>query len=358
MRDYVTWGLSSPVSVSQDVRMIADEELGELDRRLVAALQLDGRASWNLVARAAGVSESTAQRRFAALRERRAARVIGVVDVLRCGLGVPVLVRMSCRPGIAEDVAAGLAARPEARFVAVVTGGSDVVAEFVLPTHRHLTRLLHQDVPGVERFTAAETHTVMRTFTSAHDWDTGLLEPEAGALLRPQPVRPFEDQIWESPPDRLSDLELAIVAELGEDGRLSVKELAGRVGASESTVGRRIDSMVERGCLRFRTLVEPVLLGFAVEFMLWLDVEPAQLEAAGRRLARDPGIKYLSATAGPFNLCGQVSLRHFAELYRFTTDVVGALPGVRRADTTLQLETLKRAWVPTVPSPETERSPR
>lgn len=340
--------------------MTGDEELGELDRLLVAALQLDGRAPWHLVARAIGVSESTVQRRFAALRERRAARVIGVVDVLRSGLGVPVLVRVSCRPGTAEDVAAGLAARPEARFVAVVTGGADAVAEFVVPTHRHLTQLPVHDMRGRDQLTETETFTVMRTFTSAHDWDTGLLDPASGALLRPQPVRPFEDQVWERPPDRLDDLELAIAAELGEDGRMPVKELAGRVGASESTVARRIDSMVARGCLRFRTVVEPVLLGFAVEFMLWLDVEPAHLEAAGRQLAGNAGIKYLSATAGRFNLCGQVSLRHFADLYRFTTDVVGALPGVRRADTTLQLDTLKRAWVP-IPPPRlaetvTERS--
>ena len=108
--------------------------------------------------------------------------------------------------------------------------------------------------------------------------------------------------------------------------------------------------MVARGCLRFRTLVEPTLLGFSVELMLWLDVEPAHLETAGRKLATHPGTRYLSATAGRFNLCAQVSLRHYADLYRFTTDVVGALPGVRRADTTLQLETLKRAWVPTAPA--------
>ncbi|MCW2900701.1 MAG: AsnC family protein [Streptosporangiaceae bacterium] len=329
--------------------MTGEHELDELDRRLVAALQLDGRAPWHLVARAVGVSESTVQRRFAALRARDAARVIGVVDVLRCGLGVPVLVRVSCRPGTAEEVAGRLAARSEARFVAVLTGGADAAAEFVVPTHRDLTRLLVQDMPGREELTETETFTVMRTFISAHDWDTGLLDAQAGAMLRPEPVRPFEDQVWERPPDRLDDLELAIAAHLGQDGRMPVKELAGRVGASESTVARRVDSMVARGCLRFRTLVDPTLLGFAVEFMLWLDIHPAHLEAAGRQLAGHPGIKYLSATAGRFNLCGQVSLRHFADLYRFTTDVVGALPGVRRADTTLQLDTLKRAWVPTPP---------
>ncbi|MEU1689055.1 Lrp/AsnC family transcriptional regulator [Micromonospora sp. NPDC005707] len=322
--------------------------LDALDRRLLAALQLDGRAPWGLIARVVGASESTVQRRFTALRNRGAARVIGVVDVLRCGLGVPVLVRVSCRPGTAGEVVTRLAARPEARFVAMVSGSVDVVAEFVVRTHRDLAQVLVHDLPGADLVTDTETLTVMRTFTSAHDWDTGLLDKEAAALMRPTPVRPFEDQVWERPPDRLDDLELAILATLGEDGRMPVREIAAQVNSSESTVARRIDSMVARGCLRFRTLVEPTLLGFAVEFMLWLDVEPAQLDAAGRRLAEDPGTKYLSATAGRFNLCAQVSLRHFADLYRFTTDVVGALPGVRRADTTLQLDTLKRAWLPTV----------
>ncbi len=106
--------------------------------------------------------------------------------------------------------------------------------------------------------------------------------------------------------------------------------------------------MVARGCLRFRTLVEPTLLGFSVELML-ARRRAGPSRDGGPPAATHPGTRYLSATAGRFNLCAQVSLRHYADLYRFTTDVVGALPGVRRADTTLQLETLKRAWVPIAP---------
>ena len=323
--------------------------LDELDQRLLAALQLNGRAPWQVVAKVAGASESTVQRRFAALRRRAAARVVGVVDVLRCGLGVPVLVRVSCRAAAADEVAARLAARPEARFVTVVTGSVDAVAELVVPTHQDLVQVLVHELPATDQVIESETLAVMRTFTSVHDWDTHLLEPDAVALLRPAPAQPFEDQVWEQPPDRLDPLELAIAATLGADGRLSVRDVAAQVRAGEATVARRLDSMVARGCLRFRTLVEPTLLGFSVELMLWLDVEPAHLETAGRQLATHPGTRYLSATAGRFNLCAQVSLRHYADLYRFTTDVVGALPGVRRADTTLQLETLKRAWVPIAP---------
>jgi DNA-binding Lrp family transcriptional regulator len=332
-----------------------NDALDATDQRVLAALQLDGRASWATVARAVGSSESTVQRRYNALVESGAARVIAVVDVLRCGLGIPVLVRVATQPGKSLDVARQLAARPQARFVAVLTGGADAVAEFVVPDHGELSQMLIEDLPAAELITRTETLTVMRTFTSAHDWDPHMLDGAATSLLRREQVHPFEDQVWRQAPDVLDDLELAIAATLGEDGRAPLREVAAQTGTSESTASRRIESMIRRGCLRFRTLVEPSLLGFSVEFMLWIDVAPADLEPAGRQLATHPATKYLSATTGRFNLCAQIALRHFADLYPFTTDVIGALPGVHRAESTLQLDTLKRAWVPTSPAAALDR---
>ncbi|WP_027928562.1 Lrp/AsnC family transcriptional regulator [Amycolatopsis thermoflava] len=324
-----------------------DVKVGELDRRIVAALQLNGRASWGAVAKYAGTSESTVLRRAAQLTESGQLRVIGVVDVLRCGLGVPVLVRFRCRPGTAGAVAEAIAARPETRYASVLTGSADCTAELVLPTHSDVARLQLDGLPGGGDVLETETLAVMRTFTSNHDWDSGVLGPDAVAGLRGEDVRPFEEQLWERPPEKLDELDLAIIAALGEDGRMSFKELSRQVGSSESTAARRVDSLVKRGCLRFRTLAEPGILGFTVEFMLWLSVLPGHLDAAGQQLAAHPGTRYLSATTGRFNLVGQVVLRHYGELYRHTTDVVGALPGLQAADVTLQVSTLKRAWTPT-----------
>jgi DNA-binding Lrp family transcriptional regulator len=334
--------------------VLAEDKGRELDIRIVAALQLNGRASWSAIARHVGASESTVLRRVGQLTERGLLRVIGVVDVLRCGLGVPVLVRFRCRPGTAEAVTAALAARPETRYASVLAGGVDCAAELVVPSHEDIGRLVIEEPPAREDLIESETLAVMRTFTSAHDWDSGVLGADAIRDLRGSDVRPFEEQFWERPPEQLDELELAVIAALGEDGRMSFKELSRRVGVSESTVARRVDSLVRRGCLRFRTLAEPRQLGFAIEFMLWISVLPAQLEDAGRRLASHPTTKYLSATTGPFNLVGQVVLRHYGELYRYTTDVVGALPGVQAADISLQLRTLKRAWTPT-PAPHPNR---
>ncbi|SFJ40458.1 Lrp/AsnC family transcriptional regulator [Amycolatopsis sacchari] len=315
-----------------------------LDRRIAAALQLNGRAGWGAIARHVGASESTVLRRAAQLTESGQLRVIGVVDVLRCGLGVPVLVRARCAPGTVGDVAEAFAARPDARYVSVLAGSADCVAELVLPSYADLAEFR---LPAGSSLLETETLAVIRTFTSNHDWNSGELGEPAVTELRGGDARPFEEQHWESPPEKLDELDLAICAALGEDGRMSAKDLARQVGTSESTVSRRMESLVRRGCLRFRTLAEPALFGFTVEFMLWLSVLPSALDAAGQQLAAHPATKYLSATTGRFNLAGQVVLRHHGELYRYTTDVVGALPGLQAADVTLQVKTLKRAWAPT-----------
>jgi len=324
-----------------------EAKTSELDRRIVAALQLNGRASWGAVARHVGASESTVLRRAEKLTENGRLRVIGVVDVLRCGLGVPVIARLKCRPGAAATVAEALAARPDVRYASVLAGSADCSAEFVLPSYADIAGLQENGFPAAEAIRDAETFAVMRTFTSNHDWDSGELSPEAATDLRGGDVRPFEEQHWERPPEQLDELDLAICAALGEDGRVAFKEVSKLVGSSESTVARRVDSLVKRGCLRFRTLAEPAMFGYALEFMLWLSVVPGELDRAGQQLAAHPGTKYLSATTGRFNLVGQIVLRHYGELYRHTTDVVGALPGLREADVTLQVSTLKRAWAPT-----------
>lgn len=328
------------LSVQEDVRG------ADLDRRITAALQLNGRASWGAIARHVGTSESTVLRRVAQLTESGQVRIIGVLDVLRCGLGVPVVVRFRCAPGTSSEVARAIAARPDVRYAGVLAGSADCVAEFVLPSYQDIVRL--DELPaGAKHATQSESFAVMRTFISNHDWDSGELGVAASADLRGADTRPFEEQHWESPPEKLDELDLAISAALGEDGRLSFKEVSRQVGSSESTVARRVDSLVRRGCLRFRTLAEPALFGYTLEFMLWLSVHPSELDSVGQQLANHPGTRYLSATTGRFNLVGQIVLRHYGELYRHTTDVVGTLPGLREAEVTLQVDTLKRAWVPT-----------
>jgi DNA-binding Lrp family transcriptional regulator len=317
--------------------------LSAVDRRLVAALQLNGRASWKQVARALGVPESTVARRGQQLIESGLVGVTGVLDHLRCGLGISLQVRLRCRPGTATGVAQALAALPVARFVTVVTGSADVAAELVVRDHHDVTRVLVDELPCPDDVVETESMVVVRKFAAVEEWDTRLLTPEAVAVLRPDGVLAGHGE-W-SEPERLTEQEFAIARVLAVDGRASYAQLAAAVGVSESTAARRVESLVRRGCLRFRTLFETRLLGLDVEFMQWLVVEPGELEHVGAQLAKEASTQYVSATIGRFNLCLHGVLPGYGDLYHYMTDVVGALPGVRTADITLQASTLKRAYV-------------
>lgn len=319
--------------------------LEDLDRRIAAALQVNGRASWTQVAAALDAPESTVARRGQHLLESRLVSVTGVLDHLRTGSGISLQVRLRCRPGRATGVARALASVPATRFVTLVTGSADVTAEFVVPTHHDVARILVDDLPRPDDVVETEAMVVMRKFTAVEEWDTGLLPASARSLLLGPEAGPDGHRTW-SEPETLTAQEQAIAGVLAGDGRASYKQIAGAVGVSESTAARRVESLVRRGCLRFRTLFEVPLIGLDVEFMQWLSVDPAQLDTVGVRLSKERSTRYVAATTGRFNLCLHGVLSGYADLYHYSTDVIGALPGVHTSDITLQVRTLKRAWVP------------
>lgn len=321
--------------------------LDERDRSVIAALQLNGRASWKQVAGALGVPESTAARRGQQLLDAGIVHVTGVLDHLRCGLGITLEVRLRCRPGRAVAVADAIAQMPSSRFVTLLTGSADVAAEIVVPTHRDAGRLLLDELPSPDDVVETESMPVIRIFSAFEEWDTGLLDSAAAAKLRP-PDTPYEHLRWHDP-ETLTEQERAIAAVLAENGRANYAQIAARIGVSESTAARRVDSLVRRGCLRFRTLFEVPAIGLDLEFMQWFSVMPGELDNVGAQLAKQPSSRCVAATAGRFNLFLHGVLPGYGDLYHYTTDVVGALPGLQTADVTMQVRTLKRAWVRIAP---------
>lgn len=317
--------------------------LDELDRRIVAALQLNGRASWKQIAVVLDAKESTVARRGQQLIDSRIVGVTGVLDHLRCGFGISLVLRMRCRPSRANAVAEALADLPVARFVTVVSGSADVAAEVVVRRHQDVAKVLVDDLPRPDDIVETESMVVVRKFLAFEEWDTGLLGPDAAAQLRPA-IPVTDHRAWHETV-QLSEQEFAIARVLAADGRASYAQIAATIGVSESTAARRVESLITRGCLRLRTLFETPVLGLDVDFMQWLAVEPAELENVGAQLAKEPSTRYVSATTGRFNLCLHGVLPGYGDLYEYLTRVVGALPGVHAADMTLQARTLKRAWV-------------
>ncbi|MEU3572090.1 Lrp/AsnC family transcriptional regulator [Kitasatospora sp. NPDC036755] len=313
-----------------------DTVLDTLDRRLVCALQVDGRAEPGRIAEVLGVSARTVTRRLGRMRQAGVLRVVRLPDVEDAAVGA-LLLRVRVLSGRVDTIAQALADRSDVPFVDVMLGGHEVGA-VMLTDAGSRDRLLYGRLPATGAVTETTTHAVLHAFADAGQWRAGYLtEEEAAALAGPVPARP-------AAPPPLDGLDRALLARLAEDARQSHAALAAAVGAPESTVRRRLHRLDGAGLLRTHATVDPRLLGMAVDANLWVDVPPGRIAEVGAALARHPRVHGVFATSGPTNLLATVFCPDHGELYRFLTDTLGPL-GAARAETTITARAVKRAGV-------------
>jgi DNA-binding Lrp family transcriptional regulator len=144
-------------------RPVPAAELTEVDRRLLAELGRDGRASYTELAAATGWSASTVARRIEHLRAAGALFFDVEMDDALLGVTTSALLWMSVPPADLDRVATTLAGHPELAIVAATTGPTNLLATALCPDpgslHHYLThRLARTPVTHLE--TAPVLHTL------------------------------------------------------------------------------------------------------------------------------------------------------------------------------------------------------
>lgn len=310
--------------------------LDYLDRQIVAALQANARATWRQIAAVVGTSESTVKRRAERLIQTGAVRI--TVFSATLAPSFPVLVQCNCALDRGQAVARCLAERDDVRFVALVTGPFEVVAEMIVPSNRRLAEIILQELPAIPGITGTTTETVLRTFKTSYDWSRDLLG-ERDVALDPAPALPPGP----AGPVALDPISLNLLEALREDGRSSFAQLALRCGITESMARYRVENLFTKVGIRAVTLVDPYLLGYDAELFIWLRVELARLEEVATALAARREVRYISATSGYSDLVCEVFLRSQSDVYDFSTGVLGKLPGIQQVNMAAELLTMKRA---------------
>lgn len=265
-------------------------------------------------------------------------RVVVIADPVRCGFGFWVLVQLKCEVGEGARVAHALADRGDVRYVALVTGVFDIVAELIVPSRQYLAEFLLEGLPGIGGIRETVTRTVLRNFKMSYDWTRDLLGKSAEDLERFPATGGGENRV-------LDEVDLTLYELLLEDGRRSYSELASLSGVSESMARRRVESLWEEGCIKFATLVDPALLGYEVECICLVNVELSQLEETAKAVAGNSQVRYVSATIDSSDLICEIIMRSQDELYEFCTGTLGRLAGVQKVEVYPKLRTIKQAYV-------------
>ncbi|MFD9517076.1 Lrp/AsnC family transcriptional regulator [Streptomyces sp. NPDC059979] len=322
--------------------------LDALDRRLIHALQIDGRASFSRIATVLGVPERTIARRYHRLRSALVVQVVGLVDSRRIGM-LDWFVRIDCTPDAADALTTALALRDDTSWIAPLAGGTRLTCMVRTPASStdgerplfdHLLR-----TPGIRD---VEAGCVLRQVAGVGGWAgrTSALEgSEQAALLNPslEPQGDPQAPGW-------GEAEARLARELARDGRADVVRLAAVTGWSASTVRRRIAELRAAGVLHFEVNVDPSCFGFPVEALLWLEVAPAALVEVTQALARHDAVAFAAVTTGRAAVVAMVLCRDTGALYDYLTHELASLPGIGRMETALIQRRATRAGPLLVPA--------
>ena len=332
--------MSTPTVEDSDV-------VDSLDRKILHALQVSGRAPFSLIGDVVGASEQTVARRYRRMHAAGVVRVVGLVDPARAGQ-LDWMVRITCRPAASGALAGALARRPDVMWVSLTGAGNEIVASLRAGTEDVRNELLLQRLPKTEQVLDLSAGLVLHRFTGRYDRDwrgyTEALDPDALAALAAS--RAGSDAA-DGPDESRAELPTAddhvLLAALAVDGRTSIPELAGITGWSPGRVRRRLDALLGNGTVYLDVDLSMAALGLPLLAMLWLTVEPQHLDAFGTALGGEDAVTFTAATTGPSNISAVVALTGVDALYHFVNRVGTLAEGLRQLEVAPVIQRVKQA---------------
>ncbi|GLE56902.1 AsnC family transcriptional regulator [Mycobacteroides chelonae] len=299
--------------------------MDEIDERIVALLEIDGRLSHRDIAQEVGLSRSAAAARIHRLLSSGEVEVRGVVHPAVIGRGALAHVGITV-DGPTVEIAAQIARRDDIPFLSVTTGQYGLVAEIRAGSAHDIDK-------GVSELRALEAVVGIDTLTYIE-----VVRDVIG------PVGDVQTHV--------DGTDLALLKALQSDGRASYVDLAGAVGLSAAGVRRRVLRLTESQVVRIGAVVrhsgrdrQPAL-GFGVR------LGGAHPEVA-QRIAAMPSVIFVARTLGRFDLVGTVrafTARQLVELL----DTIRSTPGVRAVDSWAHLQVVKETYASGLVFPDRE----
>ena len=137
----------------------------------------------------------------------------------------------------------------------------------------------------------------------------------------------------------------AILTELQQDSRITVQQLADRVGMSSSACWRRVRALEDSGVIdRYAVIVNPRKAGFALSSMTLVSLirhEQKHVENFVREVRRHPEVLECFATSGEADYHLRVVAEDIDAYNRFLADFILKLPGVSQVRSNIVLKEIK-----------------
>lgn len=134
-------------------------------------------------------------------------------------------------------------------------------------------------------------------------------------------------------PEKVDDNDRKIISILSKNARSSLRDIAGVVNLSPSSVRNRMERLVDLGVIKKYTLdVDYRKLGYEIQVIVLITSKPGSSETLYKTLSQSDKITKVFWTSGPANFICIVRVNDMKELSDFMTGDLEKLEGVERIE--------------------------
>lgn len=149
-------------------------KIDALDAKMIELLQKDGRISNTALAKKIGIAESTVRTRLKRLIDDKIIKIGAVSNPFDLGFQVAGNFKINIDIKKKDNVMKELVAIKELWYVVLTTGGTDVDADFILPSLKDLEYLIFEKINKIDGILKVQTSLIMDYGKQNHDWGTAI----------------------------------------------------------------------------------------------------------------------------------------------------------------------------------------
>jgi DNA-binding Lrp family transcriptional regulator len=139
----------------------------------------------------------------------------------------------------------------------------------------------------------------------------------------------------------LDELDVKILSLLGEDARMSCREVAEKLGVASGTVYNRVRRMTEDGVIRgYIPLLDYAKLGYGLAALVMIQVEGQHLVEVENVIAKSAEVMAVYDVTGEFDVAILARFKSQASMNKFIKDTL-KIPYIRRTVTNIILNAVK-----------------
>ncbi len=139
----------------------------------------------------------------------------------------------------------------------------------------------------------------------------------------------------------VDEVDLRLIRCLQDNPRAPYSSISRLTGVSETTVKRRVDSLIESRVITTAVFPNPRKLGYDLQASVDVKVEPGYAESVALALREMPEIAFVAITLGRYDVRTYVVTQSMRALTELVTDQIAQLPGVRETETNVSARVFK-----------------